>query len=156
MMNFREDGFTLIELLVVIFTIGLLAGILLPNFVSSRERARDARRKHDLNEIKTALRLYYNDNQSYPEVVSFGTSWPPYMQVVPNDPLEERTYGYCVDDNRDKFLLFAQLENRGDSDINSSAARCGVSSGTWSGGACDDLDDCFSGETNLCYYVCGD
>jgi len=151
----KQKGFTLIELLVVIFIIGILAGVLLPNFVSSRERARDARRKHDLNEIKTALRLYYNDNQSYPSSVSFGLSWSPYMQVVPNDSVEGRTYGYCVSNDRDQFLLFAQLENRGDSDIGSSATRCGVAGGNWSGGSCN-LDNCFNGETNLCYYVCGD
>ena len=60
-------GFTLIELLVVIFIIGTLTAIILPNFVSSRQRARDARRKQDLADIKNALRMYYNDNQSYPE-----------------------------------------------------------------------------------------
>lgn len=152
----RNNGFSLIELLVVIFVIGILVGVVLPNFVSSRERARDARRKHDLAEVKTALRLYYNDNQSYPSTVNFGTSWSPYMQSVPEDPLEGRNYSYCVSADGEQFLLFALLENQADSELDESATRCSVADGTWGGGSCS-LADCFTADNrNLCYYVCGD
>ena len=150
----KKNGFTLIELLVVIFIIGILAAVLLPNFISSRERARDTRRKHDLSEIKTALRLYYNDHQSYPDTLSFGTNWSSYMQSVPDDSLEGRSYRYCVSSDGEQFLLFARLENPADKSLDSSTSRCGVSQGNWSGGSCD-LSDCFSGNNNLCYYVCG-
>ena len=61
-------GFTLIELLVVISIIGLLASVVLTNVNSARGKARDARRVADLQQIITALQLYYHDNRSYPPV----------------------------------------------------------------------------------------
>lgn len=55
----KHRGFTLIELLVVIAIIGILSSVVLASVSSSRAKARDARRKSDLSEIKTALELYY-------------------------------------------------------------------------------------------------
>jgi len=148
----RNQGFTLIELLVVIFIIGILTGVILPNFVSSRQRARDARRKHDLVEIKNALRLYYNDNQTYPVTVGFGGEWLPYMRVIPEESLDEwESYGYCVNAaDHDSFLLWACLENAGDQEAAESAWKCGVTGG--------GTPPCTSGCTGgtLCYYACGD
>ncbi len=63
--NFR-DGFTLIELLIVIAIIGVLATLLLANFISVRQRSRDAQRKADLRQIQSAVELYKADQGSYP------------------------------------------------------------------------------------------
>jgi len=54
----KQNGFTLIELLVVIAIIGILSSVVLASVSNSRAKARDARRKSDLSEIKTALELY--------------------------------------------------------------------------------------------------
>lgn len=62
----RQQAFTLVELLVVIGIIAVLIGFAMANFLGARERARDARLKHELAEIKNALRLYYNDYNRYP------------------------------------------------------------------------------------------
>ncbi len=62
----REQGFTLIELLVVIFIIAVLTGLAMTNFLGARERARDSKKKAELQQLKTALRLYYNDYGKYP------------------------------------------------------------------------------------------
>ncbi len=61
-------GFTLIELLVVISIIGILATLLIANLGGIRERARDAQRKNDLNQIQKALEMYKNsqDPPTYP------------------------------------------------------------------------------------------
>ena len=67
-----KKGFSLIELLVVIAIMAVLTAIALPNFLSARERARDAKRKQEMNEMKNALRLYYNDYQMYPIAASGG------------------------------------------------------------------------------------
>lgn len=62
----KRNGFTLIELLVVIAIIGLLSSIVLASVESARAKARDAKRMADLNQIRTALELFYDDNGRYP------------------------------------------------------------------------------------------
>jgi len=65
----KRKGFTLIELLVVIAIIGILATIGLVALNGAREKARDATRKSDLSQVKTALVLYADDNSNqYPPV----------------------------------------------------------------------------------------
>lgn len=66
-----KKGFSLIELIVVIAITAVLMAVVLPNLLSTRERARDAQKKQELNEMKNALRLYYNDFQQYPASSGF-------------------------------------------------------------------------------------
>ena len=61
----KQAGFTLIELLVVISIIGLLSGMVLVNMGGALARARDARRKSDLDQIVKAAELYNFDHNSY-------------------------------------------------------------------------------------------
>jgi len=67
-----KKGFTLIELIVVIAIIAVMIAIAVPNLLSARERARDASKKQELNEMKTAIRLFYNDFQYYPPSIAWG------------------------------------------------------------------------------------
>ncbi len=59
-------GFTLIELLVVIAIIGMLSSVVLASLNGARSKARDARRIADLQQIRTALELYYSAHNTYP------------------------------------------------------------------------------------------
>ena len=61
----KQKGFTLIELLVVIAIIGLLSSVVLASLNSARASARDAKRKAEMQQIKTAMELYYNNNGRY-------------------------------------------------------------------------------------------
>lgn len=140
----NKKGFTLIELLVVIAIIGLLATIVLVSLNAARGKARDTRRKADLRQIRVALELYYDDNDSYPRAggcgygtncyvySTAGVSWIPaltsggYMGTVPSDPINNANgpwstgnYSYAygnVDVNGQSFDLTAQLENTSDND----------------------------------------
>lgn len=62
----KQKGFTLIELLVVIAVIGLLASIVLVAVNTAREKARDVKRKADIQQIMLAWELYYDANDEYP------------------------------------------------------------------------------------------
>lgn len=65
----KKQGFTLIELLVVIAIIAILSAIGLVALNGAREKARDAQRRSDIAQIRTALTLYYDDNDStYPSI----------------------------------------------------------------------------------------
>ncbi len=66
MKKYSASGFTLIELLVVIAIVGLLASIVSASLNSARAKSRDAKRRSDLVQLRTALELYYNSHGNYP------------------------------------------------------------------------------------------
>jgi len=53
-----SKGFTLIELIVVIVVIGILAGLVIIRIGSASKDARNAKRKADLAQIRTAIEQY--------------------------------------------------------------------------------------------------
>lgn len=137
--SFRNKGFTLIELLVVISVIGVLTAFLLPNFVGVRNRASDAKIKNDLAQLKKALRIYYNDYQTYPadndggtmmgcgadgdsacsQAGSFDANGVVYMKQLPT------LFTYEQTNTGEGFLLSADLDNASDEDIATSQSKCG-------------------------------
>lgn len=110
-------GFTLIELLIVVAIIGVLATLLMANFVGVRQRARDAQRKSDLRQIQSALELYRADNGSYVLALpscggsSLALNGTTYMQTVPCDPLGGN---YTYSSNGTTYSIVACLENAND------------------------------------------
>src|SRR5687768_14511755 len=59
-------AFTLIELLVVLVILALLAGIVLPRFLTRGKDAQVAQARTQISTFKTALNLYMVDNQEPP------------------------------------------------------------------------------------------
>ena len=130
-----EVGFTLIELLIVVAIIGILATLLMTNFIGVRQRARDAQRKADVRQMQSALELYRSDSGSYPASDAnhrLGSSPCPtpssfksadgtstYMQTVPCDPLGTSYYHsgsyYYTSANGSTYTIYACLENATDS-----------------------------------------
>ena len=98
-------GFTLIELLVVISIIGILVALSLFGIQGARESSRDAKRKSDLELLRSGLEMYKSDCGDYP--ASLGTSLVgdgtpascavtnTYISRIPKDPQDAtRVYSY--------------------------------------------------------------
>ncbi len=66
------NGFTLIELLVVISIIGLLSSMVMVALNNARIKARDAKRIADVRQLVSALNLYYQNHNQYPDVTPGG------------------------------------------------------------------------------------
>ena len=62
-----QKGFTLIELVMVMVIIGLLAAIIIPKFTSQRDQAAIATTRANLENLRTAISLYYADEATYPD-----------------------------------------------------------------------------------------
>ena len=63
----KIKGFTLMELLIVVVIIGILASMILPNFVGRTDQARRARAKTEIEStISLALEMFEADTGSYP------------------------------------------------------------------------------------------
>lgn len=116
-------GFSLVELLVAIGIIATLTAILLPNFMGSRERARDAQKIQDMSAMKNALRLYYNDYQAYPTGtgVTLSLGFSGYMTSAGNLGYQ---YNYYQTSAGDGFVLCAGLESGVGNDDLESQKKC--------------------------------
>ena len=62
----KSKGFTIVELLIVIVVIGILATLVIVTFTGIKEKARDSKRKNDINAIAAALETYNSDKNTYP------------------------------------------------------------------------------------------
>jgi len=139
--NIARLGFSLIELLVVISLIGILLAISTSAYSQSKKSARDAKRKADMEQIRSALEIYRNDCKEYPksdepvelifgETLTGGTASclsNVYMTEVPNDPLSPtQTYWYYrAADMKNEYTLCAALEVGGDDDL-TGCGTCGA------------------------------
>lgn len=95
----RKNGFTLIEILVVATIIAVLSVIGVASYTSINQRSRNAKRKSDLEQVRSALEMYRADKGYYPgsstgfiklTVLDNGSGSGPlipiYMPSVPMDP----------------------------------------------------------------------
>ncbi len=120
-------GFTLVELLVVIAIIGILATLLLLQLGTARSKARDATRIAHVNQVRSAVEFYFDDNGKYYDSNTMTSLAPKYLQQIPVDPLAQgctdniydgagtttaQCYGYAwsPQSNPTKYFVWAELE----------------------------------------------
>ncbi|HJY98633.1 MAG TPA: type II secretion system protein [Patescibacteria group bacterium] len=119
----RNKAFTLIELLVVISIIGVLIGLSIFGIEGARKSSRDARRKADLELIRSGLEIYRSDCDKYPASLSWGgnlsgddsvagcLSTNEYISLIPTDPVSTNSYAYSGVTTT--YILCASLEQGG-------------------------------------------
>lgn len=61
-----RSGFTLIELMVVVVILGVLAGLIVPQFMDEPQKARVVKTQLQMENVSTALKKFYLDNGFYP------------------------------------------------------------------------------------------
>lgn len=137
-----QKGFTLVELLVVIAIIGTLATLLLLQLGVARAKARDTKRIADINQLRSAVELYFDDNNGhYPDSLTCGVGGTisKYLSApaCPIDPITQAGYFYARNPagagTSIQFHLWAELEGKstalnGDTDLDSTG---------WAGNATD-------------------
>jgi prepilin-type N-terminal cleavage/methylation domain-containing protein len=115
------SAFTLIELLITIILIGILSAIIAMSMVNPQKSARDAKRKSDLELIRSGLEIYRADCNVYPLTASFPLPTATtlsgsgvcagniYIETVPADSKSDRKYNYVSTDGK-TYSLCAALE----------------------------------------------
>lgn len=130
-------GFTLAELVTAMGVLAILAmvGIITINPLEQFKKSADSRRKSDLAQIQRALEVYYQDFGSYPSMsqdpnpnricrepaksgtcvtqVPWGNDWKPYMDVLPIEQRNNKTYAYWTDSTGQSYALYASLDREG-------------------------------------------
>ena len=123
-------GFTLVELLIVMAIMGLLIAVVIGtlNPVALVNRAKDSRRKNDLNKIKVAFESYHTDKGVYPTAVEVGVwnisnncdnevvQMKSYLKTLPCD-YQKKPYEIIVINPKTTFKIITNLENKKDVDI---------------------------------------
>jgi len=148
----RTKGFTLIEILVVITILALLIVIGAISYSSVNKKSRDARRKSDIEQFRSALEMYRADKGYYPSgaesftplsLINSGPAktlyYSEYITSLPSDPKDNATYPYqlLMTDRRGVspnwhyygYCLIAYMEES-ENGVNN----CGVTLPTPSGG----------------------
>jgi prepilin-type N-terminal cleavage/methylation domain-containing protein len=144
----KAKGFTLIELILVSAILAVLVTIALValNPIETIQDTNDAKKRTELNQIKTALQLYFNENGDYPTVDEFdGCSAPcvpfvpTYFRTLPNWWAAQGEYG--VSGTLDDYDAAADLDNPDPGDAET-VTKCTIDATDYTNGVNDDFMVC--------------
>jgi general secretion pathway protein G len=66
----RPAGFTLVEIAIALIIVALLAGIAMPSFTDSRNKAAIAQAKGDIGDMAIRINQYYADHRAFPATLA--------------------------------------------------------------------------------------
>lgn len=166
-MKQKKNGFTLLELLIVIGILAILSTLVLTivDPLAQFRKASDARRKSDLGQIQKALEQYYQDNGAYPTgtpdyritnpeltPIPWGSTWPPYLDVLPSDP-ESPSRSYMYVSTGQSYWIYASLERGGSDTQACKATLVACANNPLSASClCDNTPTQYCGGNNICTY----
>lgn len=111
----KKSGFTLVELLIVVALLAILAIGAYTGWQLQVMKARDARRKSDLNNLSVAIRSYAEDFNCYPkeeDLVCGSDFLDPYLLEIPCDPINSSINNYYYyRPSCQAFIYYTRLEN---------------------------------------------
>ncbi|MBQ7567444.1 type II secretion system protein [bacterium] len=116
-------GFTLIELMIVISIIGVLAGIMVPNFMRARSEANLSGCESNLKNISTAIEMYLVRHKTLPsdnmEFLTEDAGGGPCLKSLPKCPSTGTvTYTLTIDtDNPTMYTVSCGGTNHSGCDI---------------------------------------
>lgn len=112
----HKKGFTLIELLIVISIITLLTSIILSALQDAKRKSRDSNNISSLQEVRTALQMFFTDKGYYPSLKIFL-----YPDLIGNKDITEINSNLfyiglpigCLEGNCNSYHLGIALEDTG-------------------------------------------
>ena len=90
-----KKAFTLIEILIVVILLGILAAVVVPNFVNTADEAREAADRSTLRMLKSQVELYKAKESAAPTALS-DLETAGYIDNVPE--MQSALYGTAGDD----------------------------------------------------------
>ena len=76
----HRSGFTLVELLIVVIILGILAAVVVPQFNSSSQSAKDAALEADLRIMRVAIERYATQHgDEFPGTIGGATNWANFV-----------------------------------------------------------------------------
>jgi prepilin-type N-terminal cleavage/methylation domain-containing protein len=76
-------GFTLIELMIVVAIIGILAAVAIPKFADLINKSKEGATRGSLGSIRSAVTVYYGDQEGKYPVDNLASLMPKYLQEIP-------------------------------------------------------------------------
>ncbi|EMY7928791.1 type II secretion system major pseudopilin GspG [Klebsiella aerogenes] len=116
----NDDGFTLLEMMVVVMIIGLLAGLVVPNLLSNKDKADKQKAIADIVVLENAVDMFELDNNVLPtnedglnalihepeSLRDVGTWQHPYIKRLPLDPWHH-PYHYRLPGKESEFDIYS-------------------------------------------------
>ncbi len=88
-----DRGFTLVEILIVVVILGILAGIVVPQFIGATQRASETSAIHEVKRLRKAVEVYLIRHENVlPDVAEGDETWgslitaKDYLKTAPVNP----------------------------------------------------------------------